>query len=491
MSSSGMPWWVMATLAYLLVSMTTPGSLLEDVATHHGGEARRLEEVSSDTVQPAPFNVVPPKTNKNHSGDPTISMNVPCYLGITPCGNVTIPPKGLTMHFPLNIGNKTFGTDTLAPAVSTVEHTFAKYAIIFIIVAFLVLIIFKLTRKPVQAKMRKKWTRLQAGELESDSDDDRDEDDPKKSAEKAKELADRLDPKSKDFIAPGNIYRLLAVCHPGVIGWWAWLEFAVKAGICAYMQLFLPYKIIANTFKEWEIAGIKSPLWFIENALAFAAMFASLGSLCHVFQGKCATHMKLDAAANHYILVRYSDALAAEDDAAALEGAPSQVREFADKTYAELGKEYKISKPELTPFQVRCNEVFWCWLSMFLTIIMSIMLQFCMFLTIGTYTGKAEKVALAVVALYFIFDLDEKVMESDTKLRLKYRRSVDKLKTEYPHGDPKRAHARWLVRIAVGWIWFSHMITPLLLLGLVIFSWYNPEKGIRIGGSGLENTSWD
>ena len=44
---------------------------------------------------------------------------------------------------------------------------------------------------------------------------------------------------------------------------------------------------------------------------------------------------------------------------------------------------------------------------MALNVVMSVALEFCMFLKIATYTGHIAKVAITVTTLYFIFDLDD------------------------------------------------------------------------------------
>merc|ERR1719511_240768 len=97
-----------------------------------------------------------------------------------------------------------------------------------------------------------------------------------------------MDPKSENFICPGNIYRLLAVLHPGILGWVAWFKLGFKALICAYMQLYLPFTFIRGTLAEWHLKGIKSPIWFMNEAFTFATMFAALASVCNLFQNKCA-----------------------------------------------------------------------------------------------------------------------------------------------------------------------------------------------------------
>lgn len=115
-----------------------------------------------------------------------------------------------------------------------------------------------------------------------------------------------MDPMSPHFIAPGNIYRLLAVLHPGLIGFQAWFGYAFRGFICGYMQFYLPFNVITNVLTTWECVGIKSPLWFLANLTTFAAMATALGSLSSMFAGKCSKHVLHGAEANMYILSHYN-----------------------------------------------------------------------------------------------------------------------------------------------------------------------------------------
>merc|ERR1711862_934380 len=130
------------------------------------------------------------------------------------------------------------------------------------------------------------------------------------------------------------------------------------------MQIYLPSKIIKRVFLEWEFNGIKSPLWFVENAYMFATMFTALASLCNLFAGKCATNIKTGCEANFHILTHKE---------------PDAAREARHKAPGA------DAKPHLPNLAIAANEMFWCCFSMFMNITMSLLLQVCMFLKVATF----------------------------------------------------------------------------------------------------------
>mmetsp|Transcript_27867 Transcript_27867/g.89743 ORF Transcript_27867/g.89743 Transcript_27867/m.89743 type:complete len:261 (+) Transcript_27867:98-880(+) len=129
-----------------------------------------------------------------------------------------------------------------------------------------------------------------------------------------------MDPASTDFIAPGNIYRVLAVVSPTEIGLRKWFGLASKALICAYMQLYIPVSILKNEFEHWHLTGVKSPIWFMENDMAFAASFGALASVCTLFTGRCAQQVRTGAAANRHILTHMEPPASGANEGASLLG---------------------------------------------------------------------------------------------------------------------------------------------------------------------------
>lgn len=125
---------------------------------------------------------------------------------------------------------------------------------------------------------------------------------------------------------------------------------------------------------------------------------------------------------------------------------------------------------------VMVNEYVWCTFSMVMNISMSVMLQLVMFLKVATFTGTMESVAVVAISLYFVFDLDTKVMEIDPKLKPKYRRQVVAQTVERDYKP------MWLMKMAAVAIALVRATVPFGLLGIVLFSWRHRETGMVIGG---------
>lgn len=386
---------------------------------------------------------------------PSVNVSIPCVLTfISPCGeNLTVGPDGLDIKFPLG-GYHIPGTNSLKPAVEWTEALMTRYVFIIMVIGFAVMCCCTCCDSKKREHAQKHVKEIFAGKPPDDDDDD---DDPADQAAKEQEKQDALDPKSKDFIAPGNIYRLLAVLHPGIMPMGKWLSIAFKAIVCAYMQVFLPYKIIHGTLEEWKMLGIKSPLWFLSNAGSFVSMMAALLSLCNMFAGKCAKSIMDGLGANYYILTHEA------------EGGGQQGR----GGYTAMG-------PTIPSCCITFLEIFWCTLSMTLNILMSGMLQIAMFLKIATFTGMISEVAIVAVSLYFIFDLDDKVMEADPELRRKYRVAVAKQKTE-----KTSLVAKPLVIMASVAVTLLRLSVPIGLAGIALISWKSSMSGQVIGGDGI------
>mmetsp|Transcript_11668 Transcript_11668/g.17517 ORF Transcript_11668/g.17517 Transcript_11668/m.17517 type:complete len:109 (+) Transcript_11668:1-327(+) len=105
---------------------------------------------------------------------------------------------------------------------------------------------------------------------------------------------------------------------------------------------------------------------------------------------------------------------------------------------------------------------------------MSILLFLAMFLKIATFTGAVDDVSLVAVSLYFIFELDGKVMDSDPKLRPSYRRAVLRQTIEKPYKPT------WLLVIAGMCKSFMEHLTPLGLGMIILISW--KSDSFTIGG---------
>jgi len=300
-------------------------------------------------------------------------------------------------------------------------------------------------------------------------DKDVDEDDPHVTAEeKHKEeevLLQRMKIDSHDFIAPGNIYRLLAMLTPQSVGGWKnYLKYAANAFICSYMQLYLPWQLINGTLQHWRFLGIKSFFYFAGNVSDFMAAFVSLAALCTVVQGKCIQSVVEGAHANYYILTHHRPEYAEEGDGGFLHFFHTMENLVEGK--GNLAPSYKY-------------KVFWCTVSMAANIVMSLALQVGMYLTIATFKGSPDRAPLTAVALYFIFDLDNKIMDSHPKLKTLYRRHVLRC-TVAGTDDPY-----FVKYMAGGMRIMAQMLGPMGLGAIVLFSWQERSTGFTIGGSPL------
>jgi len=330
--------------------------------------------------------------------------------------------------------------------------------------------------------------------------------------EVAKAAQDRLDPNSDKFICPGNIYRLVCVMHPGEVGYKQWLKYCMKAGVCAYMQFYLPYNILSNILREWTFNGVKSPLYFGLNFFSFFTQFAALGNVCHLFVSKCTDVIEGDAQAVHFLcshcepaaeLLKDEEKAAGKDVSAAKMNAEFQAvagRMEALEEKLGLGASAAPGGPAapllggfktlnavteweksivIPPWILETNEFFWCALNIGLTCFSAIMLMLCMFLKVATFQGDIMNIAVVAVSLYFVFDLDDKVMQSDPKLRPRYRRIVLK-QTEAVPNPPT-----WIKSISAHTICLLECMGPVGLLMIVLVSWKGTGPGgkpIIIGG---------
>jgi len=75
----------------------------------------------------------------------------------------------------------------------------------------------------------------------------------------------------------------------------------------------------------------------------------------------------------------------------------------------------------------RAQQYFWCCLSMFINFVMSILLPLVFLLKCATYTGDPRTgadiaaIVVEITGLYFVFDLDYKIMEADSSLETRFR----------------------------------------------------------------------
>jgi len=581
------PWWASAIAAWALLSVR-PGpsgafdALFPSLGDAGVAEPRRLGHGASNGSDTSAHRSAGPRAEVDAmvsdrwvpgvaGGTGAVArayVLVPCWIQYTPCGNISLPHGGLTLTSKTRVGNfpgdiHLPGPGHVKPALEHFQEAFSEYTAAFCGFGIALWFWSKVASADQRQRLANEFQDWRQGVVkyhESKCDDGQDPDDPEVLKDRAAEIADRMDPKSDNFIAPGNIYRVLAVLHPSRIGWHQWLSIAGKALVCAYMQAYMPAKIIWEVFAEWTCIGIKSPLWFINDGVAFMTMFASLGALCNIFQGRCSKEIKVGAEANYYILTHYEPeapvgseraqytlldtlrAVAARPEDAEAPRARSLLRdmgasptappqqnalspfhegvtftppdtrraqpsgglESSDPHHAHSGpdsafhaapsgyshvsqghdrRSSAFPTPAVPAQFIRTSELLWCWLSISLNIAMCLLLQVAMILKLSTFIGHIDDVAIEAVALYFIFDLDTKILESDGYLRLLYRRNVVKRTLEIL--EEEKGPAKRLFGFADLALKATSTIAPLGLWSIILLAWRNNASGLVIGGSGM------
>eukprot|EP00929_Paragymnodinium_shiwhaense_P039768 TRINITY_DN20849_c0_g1_i1.p1 TRINITY_DN20849_c0_g1~~TRINITY_DN20849_c0_g1_i1.p1 ORF type:complete len:333 (+),score=49.27 TRINITY_DN20849_c0_g1_i1:29-1000(+) len=195
-----------------------------------------------------------------------ISVHVPCadffgYVLVDPCGNLHLTEDGQDIQTPFGAYHIP-GTKALLPEVKIFKQAFSRYTLYAGLALLAAYILFNLIIGRRRRRFIKTLKDAASGNISDgletpekndveDADDEYSDDEPTEEELNA-EKADRLDPKSEDFVAPGNIYRLLAVLHPGKVGWVLYMQWASKAAICAWMQVSMPIYIIRHIFQEWH-----------------------------------------------------------------------------------------------------------------------------------------------------------------------------------------------------------------------------------------------
>ncbi|CAJ1407980.1 unnamed protein product, partial [Effrenium voratum] len=304
--SMAVPWWVSVAAACLLTNVA------EERGRSTQSEGRRLGEF---------MHVPQPPMHILHENKTTLlEFEIPCYLMIHPCGEVRIPPEGLNFSFPFGSWYA-MGSDSVVSTIRQTEHAFSQYTLYFAL-ATAAVFLYQDIRSGMQerpgveeAKAKKQLgprsrsdLKLKYGLVElSDSEDEE---------HIAEERTSRLDINAADYLAKGNIYRVLAALHPiplvrtnftttpkSLMSTSRWTGLVGKSIICAFMQLYLPWRILCGVYAEWQWDGTKSPLWFMANAYLFTTMFASLASLCNIFRCKAEKQVVEDSEANYFLLV--------------------------------------------------------------------------------------------------------------------------------------------------------------------------------------------
>merc|ERR1712083_1012530 len=106
-----------------------------------------------------------------------------------------------------------------------------------------------------------------------------------------------------------------------------------------------------------------------------------------------------------------------------------------------------------------------CGINILLTCLSSVLLMVAMFMKVATFQGDILNITVVAVSLYFVFELDDKVMDSDPKLRPRFGSVVLKQSCEQEYKPT------WINTIAA---YTSHLIKlsiPFGLFMIVFISW--------------------
>jgi hypothetical protein len=496
--------YVICCIGCLGSSAAVTQSYLDDLATELFGVSLGRGGEQMDYVVAAANVVV--GENQSTASNPA-TLKIPClnisifghelFALVTPCGHVKIGPNGQTFTTPFGTLHIS-GVDDINHAIGKIDNAFSHYTAYFVggIVALYILktIVFKKSRRKAVDRFKK----VCAGELSLHADAHQSKED------KEKEEKERADPNSPKFVCPGNAYRALTVLHPGVVGFGEWIGYLMKAAVCFYMQLYLPVNILTSVLTKWNFNGAKSPLYFAYNMFTYVTGFAALASIVGIVSAKCIAHIEDGAEACQYLLsmknpsqkqIEAELALQAAEEAG-VEPAPegnaskkttkapgggnSKVDPLLDKAdEAESGVEAAMSAlthPVIPDKWLNRVEFVMCLWSMIACCSSSFLVMVCMFMKVATFQGDIINIAIVAVSLYFIFDIDSKVMEGDPILKARYTRMVCKLTVKEP------SPPNWVYRLAAFSIAIIKMIIPFGFAMLVLVSWKQTQQEAAVHG---------
>lgn len=120
----------------------------------------------------------------------------------------------------------------------------------------------------------------------------------------------------------------------------------------------------------------------------------------------------------------------------------------------------------------RAWEVMWISLSLVVTVVVATFLQVVVLIKMMVLTGSIEEVALIIMAVFFVNDLDEKVMKGQPLIKKYYWVQV------YQHNKKLRHQPLWVKHItADGAVPLAHIILYVGLGLMVTMSWKNKFTG--------------
>jgi hypothetical protein len=395
----------------------------------------------------------------------SFSMPVSCYAFASPCGNLVLGDAPVDIRTPFGSFVLHGGNETRQD-VEKIDKRFSEF-IFWGCWAGAALVIAYYALNP--KKVRTEWRNILEGKLTP-------VDEYASQQELLDELEKRKNPTALYFIAPGNVYRLLAIMHPGVIGWHGYRVLAFQAMICSFMQFYLPFCFTKSVLTHWEVAGVKSPFWYMESPVEIMAMMGLIAALSLVMGGRIREHMVVGAEANFYILTHHKPS--GEEELANMAADSSE----AGQGLSQARRRSKAAKVD-ERFIDR-NELFWCTASTLLDIVVSLLSQVIFIMEVGTCAiDDVEKIVTISIALIFIFEIDDKMMDIDPRNRTRYRREVLRSTEE----DDTDAQPVWIKSIAAIAVLVSWLVNIIGVLGYIFIRWRNRETGYEIGAAHLSS----
>lgn len=394
-------------------------------------------------------------------------LHVLCLLGaVEPCGDVSVPPGGLQVQTPFGAlwvaGKGSCGEELEAPAPADyMQGVYLCFALVGVFALAM------LASPGQRHDLRRHVSVVVAGEASSHPAETDDESD---GGERHAEQHDA----ASAAIAAGGIYQALAVLHPGVIGYFRWSRICARGWLCLAMQLYIPSSMLSQVLAEWEFHYLKSPIWFLTNAWDFLTVVIGLGMLYNLFASRCIEHLLSSVEATSYILARKHIGVLQS-------GLDRKDQRTKDEDIQ--GLVLLILEPSIE-FGARANALLWSCLSMGTSLYAAVLLQATLLLRIATFTGSVEHVILVAVTLYFVLDVDRRMLDSDPRLRRSYHKHISSLELEGEDAQEAR-HPSCIVRLVAFLALVLRCVMPLALLAAALTAWRQRGSGQVVGGSPL------
>jgi len=166
---------------------------------------------------------------------------------VRPCGNVTIGTAPVEIKHPF--GRSVIrSVDDFYMKTARLDHMWQIISTLVVAVSLLLYLAVWLYYHPGILS----YVQEQHADDEDDPQVSQQEIDVERAAEQR-----RLSIDAENFIAPGNIYRLLALLTPERVGGWrVYGRYAGRAFLICYMQIILPYQLMETIIARWEFRAL-------------------------------------------------------------------------------------------------------------------------------------------------------------------------------------------------------------------------------------------